>query len=123
MKQKDETTSRAGAVAHNHQVEPFSPLRPPGQCPRCDARRAERAARGLTDHNHQPLPFGRRLPYGQCPRCDQLHDGAQPRTRHSRDGQRVRDDRQRQQALGDHFAPGGPHDRGECGPVCTAFDW
>ena len=22
-----------------------------------------------------------------------------------------------------HFARGGPHDRGECGPVCTAFDW
>ena len=22
-----------------------------------------------------------------------------------------------------HFAPGGPHSRGDCGPVCTAFDW
>ena len=22
-----------------------------------------------------------------------------------------------------HFARGGPHDKGECGPVCTAFDW
>lgn len=22
-----------------------------------------------------------------------------------------------------HFAPGGPHSRGECGPCCTAFDY
>ncbi|MCO5999769.1 hypothetical protein [Actinoallomurus rhizosphaericola] len=55
------------AAEHNHPAQPFHPLRPPGQCPRCDARRADRAARGLIDHTHAPLPFGRRMPYGACP--------------------------------------------------------
>lgn len=111
---------RQAEMAHNHAVEPFSPLRPPGKCPRCDARRADRAARGLVDHTHTPLPFGRRLPYGQCPRCDQLHDGAPPRPgrRSARDTRQQR----RHEEIRAHFAPGGPHERGLCGPVCTAFD-
>lgn len=109
------------AAGHNHPAEPFHPLRPPGQCPRCDARRADRAARGLIDHTHAPLPFGRRMPYGTCPRCDQLHDGAPPRT--TRPGDRARGEEDRRRAMAAHFAPGGPHARGECGPVCTAFDW
>jgi hypothetical protein len=26
-------------------------------------------------------------------------------------------------AIRAHFAPGGPHSRGACGPVCTFGDW
>lgn len=107
-----------GSVRHNHELEPFAPLRAPGECPRCDVRRAERAARGLVDHNHVVLPYGRRLAYGQCPRCDQLHNGAVPRP-----GRGWRDEQELRRAQQAHFAAGGPHDRGVCGPVCTAFDW
>ena len=39
-----------------------------------------------------------------------------PLTRKQQDERRSRD-------IDAHFARGGPHDRGECGPVCTKFDW
>jgi hypothetical protein len=103
---------------HNHAPQPFGAFRPPGQCPRCDQRRAERAAEGIADHNHAPLPFGQRRPRGECPRCDELHSGAKPRTSHRQRNEDI--DRLAREA---HFAPGGPHARGTCGPVCTFGDW
>lgn len=73
-----------------------------------------------------PLPFGRKAPAGDCRRCDQLRGGAAPRqapaalraglAKQAREDQRAREIRA-------HFAPDSPHARGECGPVCTAFDW
>jgi len=36
---------------------------------------------------------------------------------------RKQQDERRSREIDVHFAKGGPHDRGECGPVCTAFDW
>lgn len=36
---------------------------------------------------------------------------------------RKQQDERRSREIDAHFARGGPHDRGECGPVCTAFDW
>ena len=56
-----------------------------------------------------------------CPRCQELIAGQAPRVGWG--------DRKREQlaqdlrAISAHFAVGGPHDRGLCGPVCTAFDW
>jgi hypothetical protein len=73
------------------------------------------------EHNHDPQPYGRRLPRGECPRCDQLHDGAPPRAGWGDRGRR--DEQATRAAMDVHFAPGGPHARGVCGPVCTAFDW
>ncbi len=56
-----------------------------------------------------------------CPRCQELQAGAQPR---SGWGSQAREaERQRTAEIAAHFAPGGPHARGECGPVCTTFDW
>jgi hypothetical protein len=77
------------------------------------------------DDPGMPRPFGRKAPKGECPRCDELHDGAPARRP---DWVQRLGDRQRREALDAadrraHFAPGGPHARGECGPVCTAFDW
>lgn len=33
------------------------------------------------------------------------------------------DDERRDSSIDAHFAPGSPHARGECGPVCTFGDW
>ena len=60
-----------------------------------------------------------------CPRCQELASGAAPRSGwqaayYARKAHRENQDRR---AIAAHFAPGGPHDRGECGPICTAFDW
>lgn len=56
-----------------------------------------------------------------CPRCRELAAGSLPRPgwgsgREKREKERTRE-------IEVHFAPGGPHDRGDCGPICTAFDW
>lgn len=32
-------------------------------------------------------------------------------------------DDQRRDNINAHFAPGSPHARGDCGPVCTFGDW
>lgn len=80
-------------------------------------------------HNHdngKALPFGRRKPAGECPRCDELSAGAAPRQAPApirRAIERIDWDAERDQRQREHFAPGGPHQRGACGPVCTAFDW
>jgi hypothetical protein len=60
-----------------------------------------------------------------CPRCLELISGSKPRegwqTKYF--AFRAQQDEQRSRAIEAHFAPGGPHDRRVCGPVCTAFDW
>lgn len=73
----------------------------------------------------QPLPFGKRDPHGVCPRCKELDAGAEPRTLGWVESKRRQDefDAARSAGISAHFAPGGPHARGECGPVCTAYDW
>jgi hypothetical protein len=70
-----------------------------------------------TKHTH-PVVFGRRE--AGCPRCAELDAGAAPvkgwgTAKREREVMFSR-------ALDDHFAPGGPHARGECGPVCTFGD-
>lgn len=73
----------------------------------------------------KPLPFGKRDPLGQCPRCAELDAGAEPRTLGWVESKRRQDEADAQTSAGikAHFAPGGPHDQRECGPVCTAYDW
>jgi hypothetical protein len=56
-----------------------------------------------------------------CPRCDELAAGAPPVVQAWR-GRRARDEDARREEMRAHFAPGSPHSRGACGPVCTAFD-
>ncbi|ARQ69979.1 hypothetical protein [Streptomyces marincola] len=71
-----------------------------------------------TKHSHKPN-FGRRVE--GCPRCAELAAGAEPVQ-----SWRPRTDRNegiQQRAQQEHFAPGGPHARGACGPVCTFGDW
>ena len=56
-----------------------------------------------------------------CPRCQELMAGSKPR-----EGWQARYYAQQaadRDAVRAHFAPGGPHATGKCGPVCTAFDW
>lgn len=71
------------------------------------------------------LPFGRKAPEGECARCDELRNGASARTPAwvERKQSAAQQDADRKRAIDRHFAPGGPHARGVCGPVCTAFDW
>ena len=72
-----------------------------------------------TKHTHG-ANFGRREP--GCPRCTELDNGAEPIRQPWRDRavQQAAQDRESHRA---HFAPGGPHARGDCGPVCTFGDW
>lgn len=83
----------------------------------------------ITRHTCTPdgraLPFGRKAEPGACPRCDELRDGAAPRSLAWVDDMRRREaaDRERDAHRRQHFAADGPHARGECGRVCTAFDW
>jgi hypothetical protein len=69
------------------------------------------------------MAFGRKDP--NCPRCQELLQGAQPRAGWQRDyfARKTRQEKQRAAEIREHFAPGGRHDRGLCGPVCTAFDY
>ena len=69
------------------------------------------------------MVFGRKD--ASCPRCQELIAGAP-----ARDGwqkgyfaSKRRNDEIERHAIAAHFAPGGPHSLGKCGPVCTAFDW
>lgn len=60
-----------------------------------------------------------------CPRCQELSSGATPREgwQKSYFELKARNEQVERAAIAEHFAPNGPHARGECGPVCTAFDW
>lgn len=71
------------------------------------------------------LPFGRKNP-DTCARCwDMVTNDAPARADHAgaTRGRRARLDAERSVEIKKHFVPGGPHDTGACGPVCTAFDW
>lgn len=79
-----------------------------------------------TCRNGRGPAFGRLAPRGQCARCDQLHDGAAPREAHpaiKASNRRRADEVDYDARRREHFAPGGPHARGACGPVCTSFDY
>lgn len=73
-----------------------------------------------TKHTCNGPVFGKLAPEGECARCDELHAGYRPRPGWG--SQRRKAEAQRSRAIAHHFRPGGPHARGECGPVCTAFD-
>ncbi|MFJ2635808.1 hypothetical protein ACIO6U_28190 [Streptomyces sp. NPDC087422] len=75
----------------------------------------------VTKHTHQVV-FGRKV--DGCPRCQELAAGAEPvRWAPSRREREQADDTERAAAIRAHFAPGGPHSRAACGPVCTFGDW
>lgn len=66
--------------------------------------------------------FGRLTP--GCARCDELANGAEP-VRWTSSWQREHEKRhavQFERSIDAHFAEGGPHARGDCGPVCTFGD-
>ena len=73
-----------------------------------------------TKHTCGGPAFGRKTP--GCPRCDELLAGAEP-VQWDWAEKRRRDDALERRARAAHFAADGLHARGECGPVCTAFDW
>lgn len=80
----------------------------------------------MANTRHNPdckMVFGRKDP--ACPRCRELLAGAPPRAGWQQDyfSRKRQLETQQRQAIAEHFAPGGPHARGLCGPVCTAFDW
>ena len=60
-----------------------------------------------------------------CPRCRELLAGSAPRDgwQKSYYAYKALDTAMTQRAMDEHFALGGPHELGKCGPVCTAFDW
>ena len=63
--------------------------------------------------------FGRKI--AGCPRCDELLSGAAPVAGWGSRKRAMEADHLR--AISAHFAPGSPHSRGACGPVCTFGDW
>jgi hypothetical protein len=69
------------------------------------------------------MAFGRKDP--NCPRCVELLQGAAPRAGWQKDyfARKAASDTMERRAIAAHFAPGGPHALGLCGPVCTAFDY
>jgi hypothetical protein len=86
----------------------------------------------VVDHNHTRLPFGRLVPEGQCPRCDERRaeqaegiparpapawTGRAQRSQEATNGYPTRAEHD------EHFRPGGPHQRGTCGPICTFGDY
>jgi hypothetical protein len=73
-----------------------------------------------TKHTCGGPVFGKRTP--GCPRCDELTAGAQP-VRWDWAERKRADEERRRAEMAAHYAPGGRHARGLCGPVCTAFDW
>jgi hypothetical protein len=73
-----------------------------------------------TPHTCGGPVFGRKTP--GCPRCDEMLAGAAPVTWDWAEKKR-RDDEMTRRMHTAHFAAGGPHSRGECGPVCTFGDW
>lgn len=78
-----------------------------------------------TKHTCGGPVWGKKTP--GCPRCDELLAGAPARQLSDQHAwalnKAVEDRKAYDMARKAHFAPDGPHVRGECGPVCTAFDW
>ena len=118
----------AGAVDTDDADAVIEWMYAPDMRPLASAPAPASAPAGPTRHNHddgRALPFGRTLPEGECPRCDELRSGAPARRPDwvDRLGARARADAERDAARRAHFAPGGPHALGTCGPVCTFGDW
>lgn len=72
------------------------------------------------------MAFGRKDP--SCPRCQELLAGAAPKASwHKRYYAMQRAnaaiDKASIASIAAHFAPGGPHATGKCGPVCTFGDY
>lgn len=67
------------------------------------------------------MAFGRKSPEGVCARCDELWTGAAPRA--SWHAKHFAKEQAKLDGIKAHFAPGSPHSRGACGPVCTFGDW
>ncbi|MGW4784923.1 hypothetical protein [Streptomyces sp. NPDC004230] len=99
-------------------------------CPRCDellggAKPIRSSVREddqpkTTPHTHQVV-FGRRV--AGCPRCTELDAGAKPVRQNRRPERQQTGGYPTNREIADHFAPGSPHARGACGPVCTFGDW
>jgi hypothetical protein len=84
---------------------------------------ATHTAKGETKHAADcKMSFGRKD--ASCPRCQELLAGAPARKGWQTEHFAAKSAREEQQkaAIRAHFAPNGPHAKGECGPVCTAFD-
>jgi hypothetical protein len=60
-----------------------------------------------------------------CPRCAELMAGATARTgwQGAHFAAKAQRERMDADAIKSHFAIGGAHDCGACGPVCTFGDW
>lgn len=71
-----------------------------------------------TKHTCGGPVFGRKTK--GCPRCDELLAGAKPVKWACNYVEKAGESRAR---IAAHFAPGGPHATGKCGPVCTFGDW
>lgn len=73
--------------------------------------------------NESQRAFGRKV--AGCPRCEELRNGAPARGGWQKSYFSMKKQREEMEsrAIKSHFAPGGPHSLGLCGPVCTAFDW
>lgn len=109
----------AAKLTHNHPPNPFGALDEPGECPRCDQRRAELNAAGRTQHNHGG-PFGFRRVAG-CPRCAELTAGAPAREPGpaAENWQRNRDaDAQLAREIREHDCT-----TARCAAVCTFGQW
>lgn len=73
----------------------------------------------MTKHKEDcKMAFGRKDL--TCQRCVELLNGAKPVVWANTRKANARIDRL---ALDAHFAAGGPHATGKCGPVCTFGDW
>jgi hypothetical protein len=80
----------------------------------------------MANTKHSPgckMVFGRKDP--NCPRCQELIAGAPARDGWQKGYYQLKahNDAIEKAAIAAHFAPGGPHATGKCGPVCTAFDY
>jgi len=69
------------------------------------------------------MVFGRKD--SDCPRCAEMLAGAPARKgwQHDHYALKDRNEQMDKAAIAAHFAPGGPHALGKCGPICIAFDW
>lgn len=85
------------------------------------------AYRRVTDTHHtcsqSERAFGRRA--AGCPRCAELAAGAPARNGWQQDyfAAKAHNERVAKLSREAHYAPGGPHATGKCGPVCTFNDW
>lgn len=78
------------------------------------------ADEGSTREAHNHPPNGAEHVEG-CPACEQIAEALEVARWHAERAARHAAEDRRWHAA--HFAPGGPHERGDCGPVCTFGEW